>query len=147
MHVLGHREHVSSRRIQRSWRAFASQGGTTAQLARAFMESGPSLTAPLRGAAASESHGDAMEAEGAQDDSTPSGLIMVGGIGGSSSGGGVAHRGFEDFAERLQAPATLQATQVRGARRPSMAMPWPAGAASTLMGVASLRACHLRVCT
>lgn len=121
----------SSRRLQRTWRRFAAQRKTTAQLARTFAAVGiTSLDSSDGGADAAFTDGasaaDASSAAGAARErrrsSTP-GVVMIGGL--SAGRTSPHHMKFEDFAAKLQSPDTLKAAQVRGgALHPGCGRPW-----------------------
>lgn len=112
----------SSRRLQRTWRSFASQRKTTAQLAHTFAALGvtgleygsaeadvPVLAVPPHAQKPPRSPGPA--AAGPDGSSAPPspGLVLIGGMSGAAS---PHHARFEDFAAKLQSPDTLRAAQV-----------------------------------
>lgn len=121
----------SSRRLQRSWRRFASQHKSTAQLAKAFADQGialldsheehpaaaaakaPEVPHSAVGGAASE----AASAEGRRVSSgggaPASGVVMVGGIMAGGAASERKHACFEEFAKKLQSATTIKTAQVR----------------------------------
>lgn len=104
---------ASTRRLQRTWRRFATTHKTTAQLARTFVAQGVtyiSLDADDSSTNSNSSSAAALSQEQQQTAAAPApGPVMIGGLSGGSS---VRHARFEDFADKLQAPATLRAAQV-----------------------------------
>ncbi|WIA29010.1 hypothetical protein OEZ86_011527 [Tetradesmus obliquus] len=103
---------ASTRRLQRTWRRFATTHKTTAQLARTFVAQGVtyiSLDADDSSTNSNSSSAAALSQEQQQTAAAPApGPVMIGGLSGGSS---VRHARFEDFADKLQAPATLRAAQ------------------------------------
>jgi hypothetical protein len=106
----------STRRLQRTWRRFATTHKTTAQLARTFVAQGVTYislsTDDSNGSPGPAASGPVLQQS---DAAAPApGLVMIGGM---SAGSSVRHARFEDFADKLQSPATLRAAQV-GAKMP-----------------------------
>jgi hypothetical protein len=102
------RANSSTRRLQRTWRRFAITHKTTAQLARTFVAQG--VTYISLATDDSSSQAAASQQQQQQSAAAPApGLVMIGGM---SAGSSVRHARFEDFADKLQAPATLRAAQV-----------------------------------
>eukprot|EP00775_Hariotina_reticulata_P010274 gene10274-10433_t len=118
----------SSKQLQRSWRAFASQRKTSAQLAQSFAGLGvtgldhygadavPLLAPPphLRKQAAQGPQAAAAGSllrSSAADGAAPAspGVVLIGGLSSGSPSPGCAR--FEDFAAKLQSPDTLRAGQ------------------------------------
>ncbi|KAF8072855.1 hypothetical protein HT031_000515 [Scenedesmus sp. PABB004] len=103
---------TSTRRVQRTWRRFARQCKTTSALARAFAALGvaslPAAGAPPAAAPAPAAAQPAREAS--SGGGAPPGVVMVGGLS-SAEASARKHERFEDFAAKLQAPATLRAAQ------------------------------------
>uniref|UniRef100_A0A383WBG9 Uncharacterized protein n=1 Tax=Tetradesmus obliquus TaxID=3088 RepID=A0A383WBG9_TETOB len=104
----------STRRLQRTWRCFATTHKTTAQLARTFVAQGVtyiSLDAADDSSTNSNSSSAAALSQEQQQQTAAAPapvLVMIGGLSGGSS---ARHARFEDFADKLQAPATLRAAQ------------------------------------
>lgn len=99
------RQHSVSR-IQRGWRAFASEHMPTVKLARRYAACGLVLAAQQEAAAAEAA--EAAEEARAQEARAAGGFVMIGGMG---SGDGARHARFEEFALKLQAAPTLRAAQ------------------------------------
>eukprot|EP00878_Enallax_costatus_P021250 GHUV01022492.1.p1 GENE.GHUV01022492.1~~GHUV01022492.1.p1 ORF type:complete len:1095 (+),score=464.09 GHUV01022492.1:138-3422(+) len=101
----------SSRRLQRTWRRFAAQRKTTAQLARTFAALGITnldLTEGNTDAASTDAAAGVGGARERRRSSTP-GMVMIGGL--SPGKPSPHHMRFEDFAAKLQSPETLKAAQ------------------------------------
>jgi hypothetical protein len=101
------RANSSTRRLQRTWRRFATTHKTTAQLARTFVAQGVTYISLDTGNSSSQAAASQQQQQSAA--APAPGLVMIGGM---SAGSSVRHARFEDFADKLQAPATLRAAQV-----------------------------------
>lgn len=100
----------SSRRLQRSWRRFASQHKPTSQLAQAFAEQGVA-TLKQQQEEQEEAAAPEPEPEPEPEAAPTSGFVMIGGVGSLKTSS--KHECFEDFAKKLQSPTTLKTAQVR----------------------------------
>jgi hypothetical protein len=103
------RANSSTRRLQRTWRRFATTHKTTAQLARTFVAQGVTYISLATDDSSTNSSSSQAAASQQQESAAAPGLVMIGGM---SAGRSVRHARFEDFADKLQAPATLRAAQV-----------------------------------
>jgi hypothetical protein len=100
----------SSRRLQRSWRSFASQHKPTSQLAQEFAAQGVAAL-PQQQQEAEEAAAAAAQAE--EPEVPPAGgFVMFGNVGSFKTS--AKHEPFEDFAKKLQSPVTIKAAQARG---------------------------------
>lgn len=101
----------SSRRLQRTWRRFAAQRKTTTQLARTFAALGISSREHTEDDADTGMVAPAAGSVGSCEARTSiPGVVMIGGLGPGRPS--PHHMRFEDFAAKLQSPATLRAAQV-----------------------------------
>jgi hypothetical protein len=96
----------SSRRLQRSWRRFASQHKPTSQLAQHFAAQGVATLNQQQ-----EQEEVAQETEAELQAAPTAGFVMIGGVGSIKTSS--KHECFEDFAKKLQSPVTIKAAQVR----------------------------------
>lgn len=98
----------SSRHLQRSWRRFASQHKSSTQLAQEFAAQGVASMDQQQQQDAGETEPQQHQ-EAEEPTPTPGSFVMIGGVGSFKSS---KHEPFEDFAKKLQSPATIKAAQV-----------------------------------
>jgi hypothetical protein len=115
LRVEGFRRHVSSRKLQQCWRAFARKHLTTAALATSFASTGVSRV-KVQQQQQSEKPGSQKEPTEDQTSRIPEHLkpampmVILGGISPSRDPRGIDP--FDAFAEAIRDPATIKAAQL-----------------------------------